>query len=219
MSDLKDTPQGETDQNKDLGTAADKDAAGKEVADADQVVTDKADTTPETVSKSEYEKLQAELNKDRQEKNMLRNKVKRLEGKVLETDDLESIKEAYADLLKKEEEREAAEKEKSERQEAEDFRNKVISEYPESVQKAAKKLIEKNTNNLIWEDATDWNDARSQLTNQLDALKEALGVDDKEDEDDTQVHPNNPKNAKADKPLSEMSAAEMRKYLPVADSR
>lgn len=173
---------------------------------------------PEVVDKAEYEALRKEMDKLSQERNMLRNRTKALEGKVLETDDLAAIKEAYAELAKEKQEREEAEAREAERKEAESFRDKVIAEYPKEVQEAAKKLIEKNKNNLIWENATSWEDARRQLVPQLEALKEVVSI--KTEEDGTVIHPNNPGMVDdGTKKFEDLTIEEMRKVLPRAESR
>lgn len=212
MSEKVETPKGETNQ-EDLGTEAK--AEEKQVKD-DTSEKEVEGKQPETVSKEDLAKIQKELDQIKQERNLLRNEKKKLESKVLES--TEDYKSAYEELKTKLDGQEAKQEAEKARKEAEAFRDRVISEYPEAVQKAAKKLISKNPNNLIWEDAEDWNDARSQLTPQLDALKEALGVED-EQEEKPKVLSNNPGRSKGEKAFEDMTLEEMRKVLDRADSR
>jgi hypothetical protein len=222
MADTEDSLKTETTDDKTLGTEADKNV---EDTGSDK---DTGKDSEEYVSKADYDKLAAKIeelsndtNRTKQERNMLRNKLRKMEGKTLEVDDVDTLKDTLRELLEEKETREKADEEASSRKEAEAFRDKVISEYPEAVQKAAKRLIAKNSNNLIWEDATDWNDARAQLVPQLDALKEALG--EGVEDDNIQIHANNPGGRSKYKSdldrFQDLSLEDMEKELEVAPAR
>jgi hypothetical protein len=213
MSETQETPAvkpGET-ATQELGTEA----------------TPSAPETPEKAAgKDEGSDLATQLEAERKARAKAEMRANQLENKAKE-EELARLKEAGNDKEradKLEAELNAIKEEKQaerERQAAIDFREKVISEFPEAVQKAAKKLIDKNPANLLWKDAEDWDDAGAQLREQLNDLKEVLGIDEDEEDEDEQpaptrrrVNANNPVPNLNGKNPEDMSLEELRAALP-----
>lgn len=197
---------------------------GTESADAGATVTPVVTETP-VPDPAEVERLQKELNKAQQEINLRRNQQKELETaqataereRIAKESDAEVRASFYQKQLEerealdatREEERVAAEQQK----EVDTFRDKIISEYPQSVQDLAKTL---GTN---WDDAADYPGAEAQLRAKLDAIK---AIVPSTPDEGPEIHPNNPSSdpglTEIDK-LKNLSAKELRKLLPIASDR
>lgn len=189
---------------------------------ADSTVTDGEQSEDTAALKAELELARKEKAQVEMERNLLRNKQKEAERKALESVDktkLDELNAAYETLLAEKNERDAREAEELTRKTANEFRESIIAQRPEKVQKAAKALIEKNESNLAWSDARDEADAASQLNAQLDALESVLGVEPPATVENPKVHANNPGNPPADKAFEAMSLEEMERVLPHAPIR
>jgi rRNA maturation endonuclease Nob1 len=160
--------------------------------------------------RKENQKLQMEINQRRNKEKELETARERAEREALEK---EGKWQELAEKLQAEKEAQAqAERQREQQKEVDEFRDKIIADYPTEVQDLAKKL---GTN---WDDAADYGTAETQLRSKLEVLKEAVVTSTGEDA--PQIHSNNPAPSREltelDK-LRQMSAAEMRKVLPIAD--
>ncbi len=178
------------------------------------------------------EELMAQLESERKERqkiemerNQLKNKQEEDRKKQLEeSNEFRTLyEESQAELEKIQTETEA----QKNLEEANKLRDKIINEYPnETVRKAAKAAIEQNPFNFVWSDdvATE-EEAKSQLFKQLDSMSSVFGETPTSDttEEEPYVHPNNPSSQETGDPgldkLKQMSAEEMKKFLPRADAR
>ena len=216
------TPTGEPEVLAPVGTAVDpapSDGANPE----DKAAADLATVTAE-LEALRKDKLKADMRA-----NQLENKIKEEETAALkEKEDYKSLAEKLeAELAQIKADSEAEAEAKAEeaaaeaaRKEALDFRNSVIAEYPPEVQQAANNLIEKNVSNLFWKDAQDWDDARTQLTDQLDALADVLGhaAPEHKPAPKPKTSANNPAKTSTVDP-KDMTLEELRSVLPRADER
>lgn len=216
MDPEKDTPQGETVPQAPSEATATPPNAGTPTPE---------EANAAAVERAEFERVQKELEQTRMRANQLENERKKFEEqqKQAELDRLarennweEIAKKTQAELeaIRKDQEAEQA------RKDAEAFRDQVLAGYPENVQKAAKALIAKDPANLSWKEASSWDSAKQQLTEQLDTLKEVLGSAPGDAGEGSPArtpdyHPNNPATPTGlEKPLHEMSLEEMRAILP-----
>lgn len=164
----------ETEPSKVTGTAVDEptqDPAANEVTDQ--------------VDKTALEQLQKELNQAKQELNLRRNKEKELEAKRLEeSGEYKELADKYKQEL---DDRTAKDEEIQRQKEAEDFRNKILSEYPQEVREAANEL------GLYWDNPENLEDAEAQLKEKVDKLASRISANpNKNDEPAPEVHANNP---------------------------
>lgn len=220
MNPENETPQGENENLDSQGTTeAPATGSASEIEGPESI---EEGVKPDAISAEEYAKLQKRLQQTEMERNNLRNKQEAERLKALEEQgEWEKIaKENQEKLDAIEAEREAAESVK----EATALREKIISEYPnEAVRKAAKALIERNPSNIAWGDVGSEEEAKSSIFTQLDALQESMGLSTESDSDEGyEVSANNPStglgNPELDK-LKSMSADDLRKILPIADTR
>jgi uncharacterized protein (DUF1800 family) len=195
--------------------------------DVDESTATPATQREEVDYKALAEAKEKELNQARMELNQRRNKEKELEAAqakaARERIEKESDAAVQAEFYRKQlEEREAADAQReadaeAERQarEVDEFRDKIIADYPPSVQDLAKKL---GTN---WDDASTFDIAETQLRSKLDLLKASVVAPEAEEEA-PEINSNNPR-PEADlteiEKLGRLSAKEMRKLLPVAAPR
>lgn len=184
------TPQGETQSAEALGTEQ-LPATGSEQPESktDVQTVDSVDQETKTESPvdTEAERLRKELQKVEMERNMLRNKQ--------EQEEIERLKEAenYKELAEKYQSELTQIQQQQEQQkaieEAQKFRDEVIDSYPDQKTKEmAKKLLAKNPSALVWGDVETFDDAKAQLVEQLDAIKETITPA----EQDPQISGNNP---------------------------
>lgn len=218
MSETQETPKpaeqpapGET-ATQDLGTEANP-STPKEP--------EKGEGKVEAQTPEDIEALKKELAKVTMRANQLENEAKEKElTKLKESEDWKAV----AEKLQAERDEANQQKQVEENQkQAQEFREKIIAEFPEKVQKAAKSLIDRNPGNLLWsEDAADWDEAGSQLREQLDALQTGLGLDGDAEEEDVKspkVNSNNPAPNLSGTDPSDLTFEELRKSLPRAKSR
>lgn len=176
MQDLE-TPKGETQQVEALGTeqlpATGSENTQQPESKADVQTVDSVDQNTKTQSPDEVEQLRKELQKLEMERNMLRNKQQEEETQRLkETENYKELYEKTQSELEQIQTRAEAEKAA---QEARKFRDEVIDSYPDpKVQEIAKKLLAKNETAIAWGDVDTFDDARAQLVEQLDAIKETV---------------------------------------------
>lgn len=220
MQTENETPQGESENLDAQGITESLATDSPSVEESEKLEEGQA---PEAISKEEYDKLQKELKKLEMERNHLRNKQEEERRKQLEESN--EFKTLYEETQAKLAEIEAEKEAEQTRKAAEDLRESFINDYPdEAVRKAAKALIERNPSNIAWGDVESEEQAKAQIFEQLDALKETLGVlnTEQSDEDYPEIHANNPAtdqpNREIDK-LKSMSADELRKILPIGDTR
>lgn len=209
------TPTGETADQSNLGTTSEETppTTGSETP-----------TPPEeTVSKAAFETLRQEKDKIAQERNLLRNQARTAEVEALEkSGQIEqantALKAELADIKRQQEEEQT-------QREARQFRTEVLKEYPNAkVREAAEKLIAKNPSNLVWSDGASQEQAKRELTEQLDSLAEVLGTPDAQADTGSQgtVHPNNPAasvQGKTTEELLKLDSKELAKLLPHAEAR
>lgn len=192
-----------------------------------------ATATPEvtagTQTPKEVEEARKERDQARMRANQLENEIKAAK-EAADAAEAARLKEAgkYEELAEKlqreKEEREAAEAKKLADQQAadeeaartkraDDLRQSVLDKFPKNVQEMANKL------DLWWGNATTEADAQAQLESKLQALQTTLPV---VEDPEPEIHGNNglgePELTEIDK-LKSLSAAEMRKILPVAPGR
>lgn len=191
---------------------------------------DESESTVEpTVS---VEELQAQIETERKERqkiemerNQLKNKQEEERKKALEDQgnwkQIAEEREAELEAIRAESEA------KKQLEEANSLRDSIIGKYPnETVRKAAQALVEANPYNLVWGSDVETEDqAASEINAQLDKMASSLGVtqDQTEDTDnEPSVHPNNPASDGGEITLDKlktMTAEEMKKFLPTAESR
>jgi hypothetical protein len=220
MQTENETPQGESENLDAQGITESPATDSPSVEESEKL---EEGQSPEAISREEYDKLQKELKKLEMERNHLRNKQEEERRKQLEeSNEFKTLyEETQAKLAEIEAQKEAEETLKS----AQKLRESFINEYPdEAVRKAAKALIERNPSNIAWGDVETEDQAKTQIFEQLDALKETLGIIGSEDTEEPypQINPNNPAtsqgNPELDK-LKSLSSDELRKVLPHADIR
>lgn len=208
-------PTGETEEPQAQGTA------DNQVADSLQEGSETEDKEPVDLDelKQQLEAERKERQKIEMERNQLRNKQEEDRKKYLEEQGnyKELYEEREAELQRIKAESEAAETEKA----YYDLRNSFIDDYPdERVREAAKALVQKNPNNLIWSNSAETEiDAKSDIHAQLDALKETLGVlgsQDQDEDSDVSIDGNNPypQDQVSRSAYDKMSFQEMREVLP-----
>lgn len=203
--DSKETPENENPQA--LGTSDDQTTGSEEVTEPEK----SDEQSDASASPEELEKLRKELDQIKMERNMLKNKQDEERKKRLEDEGnfKQLAEEAQAELQRIKEEQE----QRDAYEEAKSLRQKFIDEYDgdDKVKEAARALIAKNEANLSWGEASTEQEAKQQIHQQLDALKDVLGVTSEEGaDDDISVHPNNPA-INTVRPTSNKSAAELRK--------
>lgn len=178
MQDVE-TPQGETQNAEALGTEQQPATGSEEVSEskADVQTVDSVDQKTETKS-SEVEEMRKQLQKLEMERNMLRNKQQEEEVKRLE--EAENYKELYEKTQNELSEIQQRQEAETALNEAKKFRNEVIDSFPdEKTKEIAKKLIAKNEQALSWgADVETYDDAKAQLVEQLNAIKETVSVDE-----------------------------------------
>lgn len=192
---------------------------------------DESESTVEpTVS---VEELQAQIETERKERQKIEMERNQLKNK--QEEDRKAALEEEGNWKQLAEEREAElEAMKQKAQADEDFekasslRNSIINEYSnETVRNAAKALVEANPLNLAWgTDVQTEEEAREQLVAQLDKMASTLGVTQEDpganDNDEPYVHPNNQASDGGEvtlEKLKNMTAEEMKKFLPTAEPR
>lgn len=191
---------------------------------------DESESTVEpTVSVEELQRQIETERKERQkiemERNQLKNKQEEERKKALEDQgnwkQIAEEREAELEAIRAEAEA------KEQLDEANKLRDTIIKKYPnETVRKAAQALVDANPYNLVWgSDVQTEDQATEQINAQLDRMASSLGVtqDQTEDTDnEPTVQPNNPASdggeVTLDK-LKNMTAEEMKKFLPTADPR
>lgn len=189
MQDVE-TPTGETQNAEALGTEQQPATGSEQVSEskADVQTVDSVDQKTETKS-SEVEEMRKQLQKLEMERNMLRNKQQEEEIKRLEeTENYKELAEKYQSELTQVQQAQESEKAIAE---ARKFRNEVIDSYPDTKTKEiAKKLLAKNEQAITWGDVETFDDAKVQLIEQLDAIKETVSTE--APEQDPVVGGNNP---------------------------
>lgn len=176
-------------------------------------------TEESTVSREEFERVQKELRKLEMERNQLRNKQEEERKKQLEESN--EYKTLYEETQSKLEQIESEKQAEETRKEAERLRQSFIEEYPdERVRKAAQALIKQNPTNIAWGDVETEEQAKAEVHQQMDALKETLGITGEEEETDyPEINPNNPQTPSGNDPVSALDWKKMREVLPKADPR
>lgn len=159
--------------------------------------------------------LEKRLKQAEMRANQLENKAREDElARLKESEDYKTLAERLQGQLDEVESEKTA---NTERQAAIEFRDKVIAEYPEAVQKVIRAAVAKNPANFLWKDATDWEDAGEQLREQIAPIQDALGVSE-DDEADTKstrrVNANNPVPSLKGLDPDDMSFEELGKVLP-----
>lgn len=179
-----DTPQGETAVQATPEPSATPQPTGSEVV---------PEPAKETQAQPEVDvtALQKQLEKLQMENNLHKNKLKEYDGKAEE-----ARKAEMSEVERLTEELNEFRADKSQR-EANDFRNRVLEEHLKdspSALRAAKALIEKNPLNLAWGDGLTEDEAKQELIDQLEALKEVVGevTAPTETPQPTPAHANNP---------------------------
>lgn len=177
------TPQGETQSAEALGTEQ-LPATGSETqpeSKADVQPVDSVDPKTETNTVDpEVEKLRKENQKLEMERNMLRNKQQEEEVERLkESENYKELAERYqnelTEIQQQQEEQKAIE-------EARAFRDEVIDSYPDQrTKEMAKKLLAKNPSAIVWGNVETFDDAKAQLVEQLDSIKETINPNNEAD--------------------------------------
>lgn len=207
----------ETVDQKDTTETQTSDAQGitETQATDSPAATEESESTAEQANGEELDpaELKKKLDQANMELNQKRNKLEEIEkqreeARKAEMSEVERLKE---ELAQAQAERDT--------QEAIKLRDKFISEYPdEKVRKAAQALIERNPTNLSWGNVETEAEAKQKIHEQMDAIKENLGIlQDEQDNQDTAptVHANNPATnlgPEATK-YADMDYEEMRKVL------
>jgi hypothetical protein len=197
MQPEQDTPQGET--------------APEVIGNPEPASTPEpqGEITPEptTVDKAEFDRLQKEHQKLQMELNQNRNKLTAAEkaaeeSRLAKLSEDERIREERDNALRRLEELEQQKEFEEQQVNARKFREQVIGEYPEAVQKAAKALLDKNPTALAWaasDDGVTEEQARQELKDQLDTLASFVGVGEPTAPGEKpKINANNPGDAKAD---------------------
>ncbi len=156
----------------------------------------------------ENAQIKMELN---QKRNALAEIEKQKEAdRQAELSEVERLREQLAKVEEEENQREA-----------ERLRGSFIEDYQGDarVKEAAKKLVAENPGNLSWGDVQSEDEAKAAIHRQMDALAAVLPQEPQEQEEGYTVHPNNPSARIGDRQLENLSAAEMRDVLPIADPR
>lgn len=188
-----------------------------QATDSQSVEESESNVSEETNSEESLDaaKLKKELDQARMELNQKRNALAEVEkqkeeARLAELSEVERLREELARV----------EEEKAQR-EALDLRNRFIDEYPdEKAREAAKKLVAENPANLSWGDVQTEDDAKAAIHRQMDAIKAVLpSSEPEEQEGGYTVHPNNPSARLGDREIENLSAAQMREVLPIADPR
>jgi chromosome segregation ATPase len=189
MQDQETPVQGETQTVGALGTEATP-ATVPESTDGTEIPAEQPQVEEPAVSLDE---LKAQIEAERKERQKAEMRANQLENKQKEAE-LSQLKEAenYKELYERAEaEKSALEEARAQEEavrEARKFRDDTIASYPdEKVRRAAQALITKNESALAWGDVDSWDSAKSQLVEQLDAIKEVVSP-----ETSPEVHPNNP---------------------------
>lgn len=194
---------------------------------------DESESTVEEPTVS-VEELQAQIETERKERQKIEMERNQLKNK--QEEDRKKALEEQGNWKQIAEEREAeleAIRAKAEAdanfEKANSLRNSIINEYSnETVRNAAKALVDANPLNLAWgEDVQTEEEAREQLISQLDKMASTLGVDKEETQESIEtgepyVHPNNQASDGGEitlEKLKNMTAEEMKKFLPTAEPR
>lgn len=220
MQEDQETPEQETGETKEAqaqGTAENQVADSLLPEESEKNEQDEVDLGQ---LKAELETERKERQKVEMERNQLRNKQEEDRKKYLEEQGnyKELYEEREAELERIKAEAEAAEAEKA----YYGLRDSFIDEYPdEKVREAAKALVQKNPNNLIWSNTAETEtDAKADIHAQLDALKDTLGVLGSQDQDnedsDVSIDGNNPypQDQVSRSAYDKMTFQEMREVLP-----
>lgn len=185
-----------------------------QATDSSSVV--ESESTANAVSEETLDaaQLKKELDQAKMELNQKRNALEAVEkqkeeARLAELSEVERLRE---ELAQRDEERA--------QQEALALRDRFINEYPdEKAREAARKLVAENPSNLSWGDVQTEDDAKAAIHRQMDAIKAVVSTSEPEQEEDYQVHSNNPAARIGDQKLETLSAAQMREVLPIADPR
>lgn len=185
------TPQGETQSAEALGTEQLPATGSEQVPESKTDVQTVDSVDPETKTDSpdpaEVERLRKEIQKIEMERNMLRNKQQ--EEEVERLKEAENYKELYEKTQSELQEIQSQTEAQKAADEARKFRDEVINSYPDvRTQEVAKKLLAKNESAIAWGDVETFDDARAQLIEQLDTIKETVSTD----QPDPVVSGNNP---------------------------
>lgn len=211
-----------TGQVEDLAAQGTTDSVATGSPDSEPESTVQTPPEESTVSKAEYDKIQKELQKLEMERNNLRNRQEEDRRKALEESN--EFKTLYEETQAKLAEIEQAKEQEAAVKEASALRESFIDSYPdETVKKAAKALIERNPSNLSWGDVETEDQAKENIFEQLDALKETLGIiseaKDEEDDFSPEILANNPSTNTNKDPIEDLDWQKMRELLPKADPR
>lgn len=180
-------------------------------------VVESESTAPAAVSEETLDaaQLKKELDQAKMELNQKRNALAEVEkqkedARLAELSEVERLRE---ELAQRDEEKA--------QQEAIALRDRFINEYPdEKAREAARKLVAENPSNLSWGDVQTEDDAKAAIHRQMDAIKAVIGTSEPEEQEgDYTVHSNNPAARIGDQKLENLTAAQMREVLPVADPR
>ena len=185
-----------------------------QATDSSSVV--ESESTANAVSEETLDaaQLKKELDQARMELNQKRNALEAVEkqkeeARLAELSEVERLRE---ELAQRDEEKA--------QQEALALRDRFINEYPdEKAREAARKLVAENPSNLSWGDVQTEDDAKAAIHRQMDAIKAVVGSSEPEQEGDYQVHSNNPAERIGDRQIENLTAAQMREVLPIADPR
>lgn len=177
-------------------------------------VVESESTAPAAVSEETLDaaQLKKELDQARMELNQKRNALEAVEkqkeeARLAELSEVERLREELAQRDEDTAQREALA-----------LRDRFINEYPdEKAREAARKLVAENPSNLSWGDVQTEDEAKAAIFRQMDAFKGPEVQD--EQESGYQVHSNNPAERIGDRQLENLSAAQMREVLPIADAR
>lgn len=217
MSTENDTVENtETESAEINGTAEVETSTDSVTSTENQDQIDKAAYDAALARAAKADELEKELQKRDMELNQRRNNEKKaeLERLAAEGKDKERADALQAELDEIREKQEAADRAK----EAEDFRKNILKGFSQEVREAADDL------GLTWDDASTYEEAETQLKAKLDKLSARMGSKQTQEEepDAPEIHANNPagepSKTEIDR-LRTMSAAEMRKALPIAPSR
>lgn len=185
-----------------------------QATDSSSVV--ESESTANAVSEETLDaaQLKKELDQARMELNQKRNALEAVEkqkedARLAELSEVERLRE---ELAQRDEEKA--------QQEALALRDRFINEYPdEKAREAARKLVAENPSNLSWGDVQTEDDAKAAIHRQMDAIKAVVSTSEPEQEGDYQVHSNNPAERIGDRQIENLTAAQMREVLPIADPR
>lgn len=185
-----------------------------QATDSSSVV--ESESTADAVSEETLDaaQLKKELDQARMELNQKRNALEAVEkqkeeARLAELSEVERLRE---ELAQRDEEKA--------QQEALALRDRFINEYPdEKAREAARKLVAENPSNLSWGDVQTEDDAKAAIHRQMDAIKAVVSTSEAEQEGDYQVHSNNPAERIGDRQIENLTAAQMREVLPIADPR